>query len=94
MWRRDSCMKGWLSILMFGAMIVALCSTPAAAQKQPESKNMELVGYSDLQGRSSYQPVVHKQGNRWIAYIGLAIILYVACEMIYRGAYELKPVIG
>jgi hypothetical protein len=70
MWRRDSCMKGWLSILMFGAMIVALCSTPAAAQKQPESKNMELVGYSDLQGRSSYQPVVHKQGNRWIAYIG------------------------
>jgi YjbE family integral membrane protein len=32
--------------------------------------------------------------HRWIAYIGLAIILYVACEMIYRGAYELKPVIG
>ena len=34
------------------------------------------------------------QKHRWIAYIGLAIILYVACEMIYRGAYELKPVIG
>jgi YjbE family integral membrane protein len=30
----------------------------------------------------------------WIAYVGLAIVLYVACEMIYRGAYELKPVIG
>jgi hypothetical protein len=70
MWRRESWTKGWLSILIFGAMIAALCSTPAAAQKQPESKNMELVGYSDLQGRSSYQPVVHKQGNRWIAYIG------------------------
>jgi YjbE family integral membrane protein len=34
------------------------------------------------------------QKHRWIAYIGLAIILYVAGEMIYRGAYELKPVIG
>lgn len=34
------------------------------------------------------------QNHRWIAYVGLAVILYVACEMIYRGAYELKPVIG
>jgi YjbE family integral membrane protein len=34
------------------------------------------------------------QNHPWIAYVGLAIILYVACEMIYRGAYELKPVIG
>lgn len=36
--------------------------------------------------------LLHKQ--RWIAYVGLAIVLYVACEMIYRGAYELRPVIG
>jgi YjbE family integral membrane protein len=34
------------------------------------------------------------QRHRWIAYLGLASILYVACEMIYRGAYELKPLIG
>ncbi len=34
------------------------------------------------------------QKQRWIAYVGLAIILYVACEMIYRGIYELRPVIG
>lgn len=33
------------------------------------------------------------QKHHWIAYVGLAIILYVACEMIYSGAYELKPVI-
>src|SRR6516165_3062653 len=32
--------------------------------------------------------------HRWIAYVGLAIVLYVACEMIYRGAYELKAVIN
>ena len=34
------------------------------------------------------------QRRRWLAYLGLATILYVACEMIYRGAYELKPLIG
>jgi predicted tellurium resistance membrane protein TerC len=34
------------------------------------------------------------QKHRWMGYVGLAIILYVAGEMIYRGAHELKPVIG
>ena len=29
------------------------------------------------------------QKHRWIAYVWLAIILYVACEMIYRGSLEL-----
>jgi YjbE family integral membrane protein len=28
---------------------------------------------------------------KWIAYVGFAIILYVALEMIYRGAYEVMP---
>ena len=30
--------------------------------------------------------------HRWIAYVGLAIILYVAGEMIYRGWLEVAPV--
>ena len=29
--------------------------------------------------------------HRWIAYVGLAIILYVACDMIWRGAHEVWP---
>jgi len=40
------------------------------ASRKPEAKNMRLVGYSDLQARSAYQPVIHHQGDRWIAYIG------------------------
>ncbi|AZO30420.1 TerC family protein [Mesorhizobium sp. M1B.F.Ca.ET.045.04.1.1] len=28
---------------------------------------------------------------RWIAYVGLAIILYVALDMVYRGAMEVWP---
>ena len=31
---------------------------------------MRLVGYNDLQGRSAYQPTIHHQGNRYIAFIG------------------------
>jgi len=31
------------------------------------------------------------QKHRWIAYVGLAVILYVAGEMIYRGALEVWP---
>jgi YjbE family integral membrane protein len=31
------------------------------------------------------------QKHRWIAYVGLAVILYVALEMIYRGTNEVLP---
>ena len=32
--------------------------------------------------------------HRWIAYVGLAIILYVALDMIWRGANEVLPYIN
>jgi YjbE family integral membrane protein len=31
------------------------------------------------------------QKHRWIAYVGLAVILYVSLEMIYRGGLEVLP---
>ncbi len=34
------------------------------------------------------------QRHRWIAYVGLAIILYVSIEMIYRGALEVWPMMN
>ena len=43
----------------------------APAQDRAEKLNMELLGHHDLQGRGAYQPLVHAQGGRWIAYIGL-----------------------
>ena len=33
------------------------------------------------------------QKHRWIAYVGLAVILYVSLEMIYRGALEVYPLV-
>ena len=31
--------------------------------------------------------------HRWIAYVGLAVILYVALDMILRGWNELQPLV-
>src|SRR5262245_28576977 len=54
---------------------VALALTPALAQAPkvgdpPEAKNMRLVGHSDLQARSAYQPTIHRYGDRYIAFVG------------------------
>lgn len=49
-----------------GVARVAISQTPPSA----EQRDMRLVGHSDLQGRSAYQPLVHAQGNRFIAYVG------------------------
>ncbi|HZP76987.1 MAG TPA: hypothetical protein VFB45_12650 [Pseudolabrys sp.] len=61
--------------LLAGVAVLTALAIPAAAQMQkigdpPEAKNMRLVGMNDLQGRSAYQPSVHHQGDRYIAYIG------------------------
>ena len=37
---------------------------------QQSSWNMELVGHSDLQGRSAYQPIIINENGREIAYVG------------------------
>jgi hypothetical protein len=60
-------MRQWI---VAGAVIGVALVAGAAAQQKPEKSNMDLVGYDDLQGRSAYQPLVHKQGDRFIAYIG------------------------
>ncbi|MFL9825387.1 TerC family protein [Rhodoplanes sp. SY1] len=34
------------------------------------------------------------QRHRWVAYVGLAVILYVSLEMIWRGGHEVWPIVG
>jgi hypothetical protein len=65
------------NVVAFGISVLlgTLSATFAAAQEQkigapPEAINMRLVGYDDLQGRSAYQPTIHHQGDRYVAYIG------------------------
>src|SRR2546422_903988 len=59
-------------MLIAGLQFVMACGVigDVGAQQQPEASNMRLVGTSDLQARSGYQPTIHHQGDRWIAYIG------------------------
>ena len=69
-------MKKLLSsvVLMFSFIVIALLtfnvSSVFAIGSTPEANNMRLVGFDNLQARSAYQPIIHKQGDRWIAYIG------------------------
>ena len=61
------------ALLIVGFLVVAAGAANAQQQKigaPPEASNMRLAGWSDLQARSAYQPTIHRQGDRWIAYIG------------------------
>jgi hypothetical protein len=70
--------SAWSAALLLG-LGVLLTSAPAPAEEQ---RNMRLVGMDDLQARSAYQPVVHQQGARWIAYIG------------HHGGKRMNPLTG
>jgi hypothetical protein len=64
-----------LSVCCAALGLTVFAIAPACAQAPklgdpPEAKNIRLVGYNDLQTRSAYQPIIHKQGDRYIAYIG------------------------
>lgn len=73
-----------LSLLMENAGPVP-AQQPSAGEitgQRAEQKDMRLVGYNDLQGRSAYQPIIQKQGDRWIVYIG------------HHGGEALNPLTG
>ena len=63
-WRRSAAV---VMALLIGGPVMA--ASPKIGDP-PEASNMRLVGFNDLQGRSAYQPTIHHQGDRWIAYIG------------------------
>src|SRR5438045_9249453 len=59
--------------LLIVGLLAATSTAYAQTQKvgaPPEASNMKLLGWSDRQARSAYQPTIHEQGGRWIAYIG------------------------
>jgi hypothetical protein len=60
--------------LWIGLVLVGIAGAAHAQEQKigapPEASNMKLVGWNDLQARSAYQPTIHKQGDRYIAYIG------------------------
>jgi YjbE family integral membrane protein len=62
-----------------------------AAREHPTILIFGLVLSIALMGLAASFIAKLLQKHRWIAYVGLAIILYVAGDMIYRGAKEVWP---
>src|SRR5262245_49276409 len=56
--------------LMLSFIVIAFLAFNVSRAYTAESLNMELVGTNDLQARSTYQPIVQRQGSRWILYAG------------------------
>src|SRR6187401_393694 len=75
-------MRRALPALLAACLTAASSAQPALAQSAPEASNMRLVGSHDLQARSAYQPTIHRQGTRWIAYVG------------HHGGLQLNPLTG
>jgi hypothetical protein len=72
-----ACRFAGLALAAAAAGLLAACQTTGTPgtqgtrdPRQVEARNMQLVGHNDLQARTAYQPVIHQQGNRWIAYVG------------------------
>jgi len=63
-------------------VMLLLWVTLVPAVYAADQHDMRLVGYSDLQGRSAYQPVIQRQGDRFIAYVG------------HLGGDKLNPLTG
>ena len=59
-----------LRILLCCATYLLVPHVEAAQPRGAEARDMTLVGFHDLQGRGAYQPVIHQQRDRWIAYVG------------------------
>ncbi len=59
-----------------------------AAREHPEMLVFGLILSIALMGIAASFIARLLQRHRWIAYVGLAIILYVSLEMIYRGGLE------
>ena len=75
-------MKRFLGITISLAAAIGLSFTVGAGRadarsdreddqfRDAEHKDVKLVGFNDLQNRSTYQPTLHKQGGRYIIYAG------------------------
>jgi len=63
-----------------------------AAREHPWVLIFGLVLSIALMGAAAGLIAQVLQKHRWIAYVGLAIVLYVALDMIYRGGLEVWPV--
>jgi hypothetical protein len=71
--RRRGLLHGTALALVASAALMCWGTSVSAQEEEghgEEAKNTRLLGHNDLQARSAYQPIVQRQGDRWIAYVG------------------------
>jgi hypothetical protein len=59
-----------ITALILGIGVTVQVTAQQRPASRVEAKDMQLVGFNDLQARSAYQPIVQRQGDRFIAYVG------------------------
>ena len=64
-----------------------------AAREHPDIMVLGLVLSVALMGIAANLIAKYIERYRWIAYVGLAVIIYVAIKMIYEGMNEVAPVV-
>ena len=65
-----------------------------AAREHPTVLIIGLVMSIALMGLAASCVARLLNRHRWIAYVGLAVILYVALDMMWRGWEEVQPLVG
>lgn len=65
-----------------------------AAREHPGIMALGLVLSVALMGVAANVIAKYIERYRWIAYIGLAVIVYVACKMIWEGTQEVLPLVS
>lgn len=65
-----------------------------AAREHPDILVIGLVLSVALMGIAANIIAQYIERYRWIAYIGLAVIVYVALKMIWEGAHEVMPMVA
>ena len=64
-----------------------------AAREHPDIMVLGLILSVALMGIAANIIAKYIERYRWIAYVGLAVIVYVAFKMIYEGMHEGAPVV-
>jgi hypothetical protein len=65
-----ACLAVLAGLLVLGAGRLSAHEDRDGDADDGASRNMKLVGFNDLQARSTYQPTLHKQGGRYYIYAG------------------------
>ena len=65
-----------------------------AARAHPGILIVGLIVAVILMGVAANLIARYIERYRWIAYVGLAVILWVACKMIWDGYHDVAPALG